>query len=196
MESEARLPLGEVGSSRRQLLAASAGLGAGALGGIPTVSAEADHTGQEDDSADSEVDEPEGFSSEVLAPHAKFSDDVAAAFSVVYEDEGEDATFLRDALNVVVARMTWEPGGSTGWHTHPGPVIVSVTEGELDLTNAPDCTTHTYAAGEAFVDVHGPGDHFVKAINPSETENAEILAIFLGVPDEEPTTEWVEPQDC
>lgn len=146
---------------------------------------------------DEDVDSPEGFTVEVLAPHANFTNDVAAKFRIEY-DEGDLGTVVSDlpddASTVVVAKATWEPMGTTGWHTHPGPAIATVTEGELELVNAHDCVTRTYEAGEAFVD---PGQGNVHtATNPSETENAEVYVTFLGVPDGGPATVWVEPADC
>ncbi|MDS0475377.1 cupin domain-containing protein [Natrinema sp. 1APR25-10V2] len=156
---------------------------------------EATGSGAEDEAAaeESDVDEPEGFSAEVLAPHATFPDEVAASFGIDFERDGEETVSLSDASNVVVAKFTVEPGGTSGWHAHPGPVIVNVAEGEAEITFSDDCVTHTYTAGEAFID---SGNHAEKATNPSETERAVLLATFIGVPDGEPPTEWVEPPDC
>ena len=33
--------------------------------------------------------------------------------------------------DLFVQDNTWEPGGSTGWHTHPGPSLIIVTEGTV-----------------------------------------------------------------
>ncbi|WP_254537539.1 cupin domain-containing protein [Halomarina litorea] len=152
----------------------------------------------DDDSATTdEVDEPEGFSVEVLAPHATFPDSVAAGFVVDYEgsDSGPITSLLPfDASSVVLAKVTWQPGGTSGWHTHPGPVVVTITEGELELINERDCVTRTYTAGEAFIDP-GQGNVHIAA-NPSTTEQAVAYATFLGVPDGKPATIWVEPVEC
>ena len=156
----------------------------------------ADDTADDDAVGDDAVDEPEGFSIEVLAPHATFPDEIAAAFSITYPD-GEMGTLestLDDASTVIVAEATWEPAGTVGWHTHPGTAIVSIVEGELDVTNERDCVTHTYTAGEAFVDP-GMGNVHI-ATNPSETDRTVAYATFLGVPDGAPATENVEPVNC
>jgi quercetin dioxygenase-like cupin family protein len=49
------------------------------------------------------------------------------------------------------------PGGTFGWHSHPGPSIVVVQSGELTLYRAddPGCTPQVYAAGSGFVDQGG-----------------------------------------
>ena len=59
-------------------------------------------------------------------------------------------------------QLTINPGGHTGWHTHPGPTFVAVTQGEGTLYHGgragAACTSHTYGAGSGFVqpssDVH------------------------------------------
>ena len=42
-------------------------------------------------------------------------------------------------------------GGTTGWHSHPGPVLVTVKAGALTLVyaNDPTCAGRTYRAGES-----------------------------------------------
>src|SRR6201982_1710052 len=50
----------------------------------------------------------------------------------------------------------WLPGGTTGWHTHPGHTLIFVTAGAVTQYQAddPSCTPHVYSAGMSFVD-HG-----------------------------------------
>jgi quercetin dioxygenase-like cupin family protein len=143
-----------------------------------------------------DVDSPSGFGVEVLNAHASFPDDVSAVFRMKYD--GGSGTIVSnlpaDASSVVVAKVTWDPEGTSGWHTHPGPVIVSVAEGEVELINERDCIARTYTAGEAFIDP-GQGNVHV-ASNPSTTDIAVAYATFLGVPDGAPATVWVPPVDC
>jgi quercetin dioxygenase-like cupin family protein len=49
------------------------------------------------------------------------------------------------------------PGGTFGWHSHPGPSIVVVQSGALTLYPAddPTCTPQVFAAGSGFVDQGG-----------------------------------------
>lgn len=181
--------------SRRNLMRAAGvvATSGGALTGTAVANEHGDESETEDGEETGEVDEPEGFSAEVLAPHAPFADDVSAEFQVTYEDDGEEVVTLDDASTVIIAKVTWQPGGTSGWHTHPGPVIVNIIQGELEIVHEEECATHTYTAGEAFLDT---GEHNEVARNPSETECTVVYATFLGVPDGEPATEWVEPQDC
>jgi quercetin dioxygenase-like cupin family protein len=55
------------------------------------------------------------------------------------------------------------PGGSFGWHSHPGPSLVMVKTGTLTLYHADDqsCTSEVVAAGSGFVD-DGGDTHLVR----------------------------------
>ena len=57
-------------------------------------------------------------------------------------------------LDLVVRRHDYSPGASTGWHSHPGPVFITVTEGQLTFYEYGDrtCTPHVVSAGQGYVD--------------------------------------------
>jgi quercetin dioxygenase-like cupin family protein len=56
--------------------------------------------------------------------------------------------------DLVVRQHDYLPGSSTGWHTHPGPVFVTVTKGQLTFYEYGDrrCTPHVVSAGQGYVD--------------------------------------------
>ena len=62
------------------------------------------------------------------------------------------------ASELYVVRNTFTPAGttvpSTGWHTHPGPSLVTVTQGTITVYDGddPTCTPHVYSAGSTFID--------------------------------------------
>ncbi len=126
-------------------------------------------------------------------PHAGFTDDVGAAFGVTYEDGIEASAFLQDASTIVVVRASFGPGASSGWHSDAGPAIVTVVEGEVDVSFEEGCATRPYAAGEAVL-VTGRGADRLE--NASDTEPAMAYVIFLGVSEGEPPSSPVEPPDC
>lgn len=189
------------GVSRRTLLKAST-VGAGMLAASGTATARNDRQTEDEGDAgqESQVDEPDGFDVEILAEHAPFPDEVATTFSLRFaETDGDEGgspigahQYLDEESTVVVAEVTWEPSGTSGWHRHPGVVLVSMLEGEVEVTWERDCVPRTYAAGEGFFD---PGVVHT-ADNVSDGEGARAYAIFLGIPDGEPATIWVEPVDC
>lgn len=56
--------------------------------------------------------------------------------------------------DLYVQDNTWDPGGSTGWHTHPGASLIIVTQGTVTAYEGDDqeCTPHVYRVGDTFVD--------------------------------------------
>jgi hypothetical protein len=63
--------------------------------------------------------------------------------------------WTRGPTDVRVQKIDIAAGGVSGWHHHPGIVIVSVASGEVDFQNA-DCSVTAYgpglAAGSAFIE--------------------------------------------
>jgi quercetin dioxygenase-like cupin family protein len=56
--------------------------------------------------------------------------------------------------DIVVRQHVYAIGSSTGWHTHPGPVFITVVEGEVTFyeRDDPTCTGKVVRAGEGYVD--------------------------------------------
>ena len=79
-------------------------------------------------------------------------------------------------IDVVVRRHTYQPGGNTGWHTHPGPVLITVTSGAIEFVEAHDCSTKIVTAGQGYVDT-GEG-HYAR--NVSATTPAEDMTVIYA----------------
>jgi quercetin dioxygenase-like cupin family protein len=60
----------------------------------------------------------------------------------------------RKPTDFVFSRVTLQPDGYTGWHTHPGPLLVVVQSGTLTRYDS-DCDTRAYTKGQAFVEPAG-----------------------------------------
>lgn len=85
----------------------------------------------------------------------------------------------KGSADVVTQQLVFPGGGHTGWHSHPGPVLVTVKRGALRLIYADDstCTGTVYEAGDSFVD---RGDEIVHiARNMSATDELELWATYL-----------------
>ena len=52
--------------------------------------------------------------------------------------------------------ITVKPGGTSGWHTHPGVVLVTVKEGEITFYDQ-TCVFIRHPAGSSFVEADGDG---------------------------------------
>jgi quercetin dioxygenase-like cupin family protein len=73
-------------------------------------------------------------------------------------------TKVKGDSDVYVVRNTWPVGAHSGWHTHPGPSLITVISGELTVYDAddPTCTPTVYHTGESFTDL-GCGDvHLIR----------------------------------
>src|SRR5580765_5531206 len=68
--------------------------------------------------------------------------------------------------DMYVQSNVWSAGGSSGWHTHPGPSLITVTAGAVTVYDGddPTCTPHVYSANgtNSFVDVGGGDVHLVR----------------------------------
>jgi hypothetical protein len=77
--------------------------------------------------------------------------------------------------DVYVVRNIIAPGGHTGWHSHPGPSIISVVAGEATAYEGDDPEGIVFTAGTAFVD---SGDH-AHIIRNEGTVNLELIAFQI-----------------
>lgn len=139
---------------------------------------------------------PPPIAVELLTGRAEFTDDVRALLRIKLDGRPTQVLNLRDPSRTVVARITVQPGAQFPWHTHPGPVVANVAQGNLVYVYASDCVEREYPAGTAFID---PGRGNVHtAFNPTD-EVTVVVATFFEVPASGPLTitEGVEaPADC
>jgi Cupin domain. len=92
---------------------------------------------------------------------------------------------------VVVQRLTVAPGDSSGWHSHPGPHLVLVTQGHSTVFEA-DCTRHVYGPGDAFL-VDGGQVHLAR--NEGTTVQQQLVVHFVS-PDENLFIPEPPPRRC
>ena len=63
-----------------------------------------------------------------------------------------------DGVDYVTREITIQPGGSTGWHWHPGQVYGVIREGTLTHYDATDCAVDgVYNVGDPITERSGPG---------------------------------------
>ena len=87
---------------------------------------------------------------------------------------------LRPGTDIAMAQITVSPGGSSGWHSHPGGAIVIVKEGALTVYSplGHRCRTTTYSAGQAFIERPGEVDDVLN----TGTVPYVLYVTFPGVP--------------
>ena len=91
----------------------------------------------------------------------------------------------KDPTVVRVQKLEFAPGGYTGFHHHPGIVIVSVASGSLNLIDGSDCSVEPKAAGTVFVET---SDHAHNAIAP----NGAVVYVTYITPATDPPVFRVE----
>jgi hypothetical protein len=102
----------------------------------------------------------------------------------------------KGASDVRVQRIDFAAGGYSGWHHHPGIIIVAVQSGAVTLTDS-ECNSVTYGPGlpDGAVFVEG-GDHPVQA---SSATGATVYVTYVA-PDANPPVfridDHLDPPPC
>jgi quercetin dioxygenase-like cupin family protein len=113
---------------------------------------------------------PIGFSTKILS-------DGKIATATEIKANGIKFSSQKNA-RVIVQMGDFVPGGSSGWHTHPGLTVVTVIEGSVTGHDGCDAAV-TYSKGQSFVErPNTPGD----VDNASATIAAHVIAALI-VPD-------------
>jgi quercetin dioxygenase-like cupin family protein len=86
-------------------------------------------------------------------------------------------------------------GGTTGWHSHPGPSLILVTAGTVTnyMGDDPTCTGHSYSAGSGFIDAGGRDVHMLRN---NGTDPAETIAVQLLPHGAERRIDKPDPGNC
>lgn len=123
-----------------------------------------------------------------------FTDDITVKITVQQPGAETRVIDVPDPSDIAVTKITIPAGGSTGWHTHPGPVLATVHTGALTIINAGDCLPRVYRAGQAFVD---PGHGNVHVGRNHTDDETIVYATFLEVPpDGKATVSVDDPGTC
>ena len=81
----------------------------------------------------------------------------------------------KDSTDVSADRLTIQPEGHSGWHSHPAPVFVTVTSGTVQWYDEQLCTAHTYTAGQSYIEPAGRAHD----VRNSGATVAEFVAITV-----------------
>ena len=80
--------------------------------------------------------------------------------------------------DIYVQSNVWDPGGDTGWHSHPGGSLIIVTSGAITAYEGNDstCKPTVYTQGMGLVD---PGGDHVHIIRNEGSVQATAIAVQL-----------------
>jgi predicted metal-dependent enzyme (double-stranded beta helix superfamily) len=84
----------------------------------------------------------------------------------------------KGASDLYIQSNVWQPGGTTGWHSHPGHSLIIVTLGTITdyESDDPACSPKVYTQGMSFVDSGGAHAHVVRN---EGTDIAQAIAVQL-----------------
>ena len=117
-------------------------------------------------------------STSTLLGRATFSDPANQTFDVKrMTGDWHIQIKAKPAFDIAVQNIVFQPGGSSGWHRHPGPVFIQVVSGTMTFyeSDDPTCTPVVRTAGQGFVDV---GDHAHFARNETSAPAQNVVTYF------------------
>lgn len=120
-----------------------------------------------------------GIISGTVFARASFADPTDLKFKI--NGGSQEVIQVGNARETVVQQIVIAPGGTTGWHSHPGPVVVLIKSGTMSFYSSedPTCTARIYSAGQSFVD---SGQGHVHIARNEGTTNLELWATYFDVP--------------
>jgi hypothetical protein len=109
---------------------------------------------------------------------------------VVAEPGWQEKIKTQGDSDLYVQQNTWDPSTcdgcipSSGWHTHPGPSLVIVTQGTVTEYDGddPTCTPHVYSANgtNAFIDIGGGAVHIIRDESGAVAKTMVVQLIPAG----------------
>jgi hypothetical protein len=143
---------------------------------------------------------PEGYKSTLLAV-SRFGEINVSSPSPhnLTEERNEQLWFslqqTKGPSDLYIQNNVWQPGGSTGWHTHPGHSLIIVTEGSVTEYEGgdPECKPHVYTQHMGLVD---PGGDHVHIIRNEGTVPASTISVQLIPSGKERRIDAAEPGNC
>lgn len=95
------------------------------------------------------------------------------------DDKWDLRLMSKDDSDVYVVRNAIASGAHSGWHTHPGPSLVTVTVGAIAVYDGDDpaCPKTIYKAGQGSIDLGGGHIHLIRNESgaPAETVAVQFL---------------------
>src|SRR5215213_5618065 len=91
------------------------------------------------------------------------------------ENQGIEVESQHTKADFALAKVVIEPGGTTGWHHHPGIALVSVNSGAVTEYDK-NCHKSVYKAGEGFFETNGE----VHVVRNRGKANAVLYVTFIA----------------
>ena len=82
-------------------------------------------------------------------------------------------------IDVVTVLFTVQPGGHSGWHTHPGPAFFTVRGGTLTMYEGDDPIVHAAALSRRDGSIEAETSGHIHMLRNETTSVAETVVTFL-----------------
>jgi quercetin dioxygenase-like cupin family protein len=133
---------------------------------------------------------PPPIAAEPLTPRSVFLDQINMKFKLKLHGGRTVVVKVDDPSRTVDVKYTVQPGAQFPWHSHRGPVIVTLMSGSLTYIPADTCHERTYSGGQSFVD---PGHGHVHSAVNGGTVPTVFIATFFEAPADGPLLIPAEP---
>jgi cupin domain len=100
-------------------------------------------------------------------------------------------------IDVATQIVTFQPGGYSGWHTHPGPVFFTVKSGTLTVYEGddPSCKPIVFFAGMGAVEA-GTSKHIHMVRNETNSVAEAVVTYMVPVGANPLRTDLPNPGNC
>lgn len=122
-------------------------------------------------------------------------EEIDARSSAIPDQHWQAKLKTQGQSDLYVQSNLWLPGGTTGWHSHPGFSLITVTAGAVTAYDSddPTCSPRVYTVGMGFVD-HG-GDH-AHVLRNEGAVDARTTAVQLVPPNATRRIDVPDPGNC
>lgn len=120
---------------------------------------------------------PSSGSTSTLLGRGTFDEAFKVKREVIGANDWEVEVEAKPALDVATQIITFQPGGQSGWHGHPGPVFITVMSGTMTFyeSDDPSCQPIVRTAGQGYLDT---GEHAHIARNETWAPATNVVTYF------------------
>jgi quercetin dioxygenase-like cupin family protein len=95
------------------------------------------------------------------------------------DDEWRAKLSTTGPSDIIVQDVVYEPGGHTGWHSHPGMLLSSVISGSIEWYDD-QCVKHVYNSGDSLTETTAV--HYVRNVGNVDAHFMVTYIIAHGQP--------------
>jgi quercetin dioxygenase-like cupin family protein len=110
------------------------------------------------------------------------------------ENQGIEVESEQRSADAAIAKVVIEPGGSTGWHHHPGVALVAIKSGTVTEYDV-KCEKSIYKVGEGFVESNDEV-HLVRNLGNAKAVLYVTFIVPTSTPPDGLLVDELQPKGC